>query len=120
MKKRNLALAFGGAIGAAVAVKMLTRAKSVDWNDVSDLVPHAENSNFAQVDGARLHYQEFGEASNPTVVLIHGYTASLYVGKTVAPILADDGYHVAALDLLGFGYSEKPSWFDYSITSQAR
>ena len=120
MKKRNLALAFGGAIGAAVAVKMLTRAKSVDWNDVSDLVPHAENSHFAQVDGARVHYQEFGEASNPTLLLIHGYTASLYVWKTVAPMLADEGFHVVALDLLGFGYSEKPSWFDYSITSQAR
>lgn len=120
MKKRNLALAFGGAIGAAVAVKMLTRAKSVDWNDVSDLVPHAENSHFAQVDGARVHYQEFGERSNPTLILIHGYTASLYVWKTVAPMLAEEGFHVIALDLLGFGYSEKPSWFDYSITSQAR
>ena len=120
MKKRNFALAFGGAIGAAVAVKMLTRAKSVDWNDVSGLVPHAENSHFAQVDGARVHYQEFGDISNPTLILIHGYTASLYVWKTVAPMLADEGFHVVALDLLGFGYSEKPSWFDYSITSQAR
>ena len=110
----------GGALGAAVAVKLLTRAKSVDWNRVSGLVPHAENSNFTQVDGARVHYQEFGERSNPTLLLIHGYTASLYVWKTVAPMLADGGFHVIALDLLGFGYSEKPSWFDYSITSQAR
>ena len=120
MKKRNFALAFGGAIGAAVAVKMLTRAKSVDWDDVSGFVPHAENSHFAQVDGARVHYQEFGEISNPTLILIHGYTASLYVWKTVAPMLADEGFHVVAVDLLGFGYSEKPSWFDYAITSQAR
>ena len=120
MKKRNFALAFGGAIGAAVAVKLLTRAKSVDWNAVSGLVPHAENSHFAQVDGARVHYQEFGEISNPTLILIHGYTASLYVWKTVAPMLADEGFHVVAVDLLGFGYSEKPSWFDYAITSQAR
>lgn len=113
-------MAFGGAIGAAVAVKMLTRAKSVEWNDVAELVPHAENSHFVQVDGARVHYQEFGEHSNPTLILIHGYTASLYVWKTVAPMLADEGFRVVALDLLGFGYSEKPSWFDYSITSQAR
>ena len=120
MKKRNLALAFGGAIGAAVAVKMLTRAKSVDWDSVSDFVPHAENSHFAQVDGARVHYQEFGESTNPKLILIHGYTASLYVWKTVAPMLADEGFHVIAVDLLGFGYSDKPSWFDYSITSQAR
>jgi 2-hydroxymuconate-semialdehyde hydrolase len=120
MKKRNIALGLAGAIGAAVAVKMLTRAKSVRWDDVSDLIPHSENSHFVQVDGARVHYQEFGDASKPTIVLIHGYTASLYVWKTVAPMLADAGFHIVALDLLGFGYSEKPSWFDYAISSQAR
>jgi pimeloyl-ACP methyl ester carboxylesterase len=120
MKKRNLALAFGGAIGAAVAVKMLTRAKSVEWEDVAPLIPHSENSHFVSVDGARIHYQEFGDASKPTILLIHGYTASLYVWKTVAPMFADAGFHVVAVDLLGFGYSAKPAWFDYAITSQAR
>jgi pimeloyl-ACP methyl ester carboxylesterase len=120
MKKRNLALAFGGAVGAAVAVKMLTRAKSVLWEDVAPLIPHAENSHFVSVDGARIHYQEFGDAAKPTILLIHGYTASLYVWKTTAPMLAAAGFHVVAIDLLGFGYSEKPSWFDYAITSQAR
>lgn len=120
MKLRNLALAFGGAVGAAVAVKLLTRAETVDWNDVAELIPHAENSHFAKVDGARIHYQEFGDAINPTIILIHGYTASAYVWKTVAPMLAADGFHVIAIDLLGFGYSDKPRWFDYAIASQAR
>lgn len=120
MRKRDLLLAFGGAIGAAVAVKMLTRAASVNWDDVSDLIPHAENSHFVSVDGARVHYQEFGDPTKPALLLIHGYTASLYVWKTVAPMLADAGLRVLAIDLLGFGYSEKPSWFDYSIPSQAR
>jgi pimeloyl-ACP methyl ester carboxylesterase len=120
MKKRNLALAFGGAIGAAVAVKLLTRAGSVDWEDVSDKVIHCEHSHFINVDGARVHYQEFGDPASPTMILIHGYTASVYVWKTAAPMLADAGFHVIAVDLLGFGYSEKPSWFDYSIQAQAR
>lgn len=113
-------MAFGGAIGGAVALKMLTRRKTVNWDDVSALIPHSENSRFVHVDGARVHFQEFGDTSKPTIVLIHGYTASLYVWKTTAPMLADAGFHVVALDLLGFGYSEKPKWFDYSITSQAR
>ena len=34
--------------------------------------------------------------------------------------LAENDFHVVALDLIGFGYSSKPSWFDYSIVSQAR
>ncbi len=120
MKKRNLALAVGGALGAAVAVKMLRRSKSVDWDDVAPLIPHAEHSHFVSVDGARIHFQEFGDITKPTILLIHGYTASLYVWKTAAPMLAEAGFHVIAIDLLGFGYSEKPSWFDYAITSQAR
>lgn len=120
MKKRNLVLAFGGAVAAAVAVKMLTRAASVSWDDVSDIVPHSDNSRFVMVDGARLHYQEFGDPAKQPILLIHGYTASVYVWKTTAPMLAAAGFHVIAIDLLGFGYSEKPSWFDYSIQSQAR
>ena len=120
MKKRNLALAFGGAVGAAVAVKLLTRAGTVNWEDVSAKVAHSENSHFTNVDGARVHYQEFGDNSKPHMILIHGFTASVYVWKTVAPMLAEAGFHVIAIDLLGFGYSEKPSWFDYSIQSQAR
>ena len=120
MKKRNVALAVGGAIGAAVAVKLLTRPSSVRWEDVADEVVHHENSHFMYVDGAQVHYQEFGDPSNPPVILIHGYTASVYVWKTTAPLLADAGFRVIAIDLVGFGYSEKPSWFDYSIQSQSR
>lgn len=120
MKKRDIALAFGGAVGAAVAVKLLMRASTVDWDVASPHVTHADHSHFIMVDGSRVHYQEFGDRSKPAMVLIHGYTASLYVWKTVAPMLADAGFHVIAIDLLGFGYSDKPRWFDYSMQSQAR
>ena len=120
MKKRDLAIAFGGAVAAAVGVKMLTRAETVRWEEVMDHVPHSEHSHFVNVDGARIHYQEFGAPSDPPMILIHGYTASVYVWKTVAPMLAHAGYRVVAVDLLGFGFSDKPRSFDYSIESHAR
>ncbi len=120
MKKRDLAIVVGGAVGAAVAVKLLTRADTVKWDMVADRVAHSDKSHFVTVDGARVHYQEFGDERNPPMVLIHGYTASVYVWKTSAPMLADAGFRVIAVDLLGFGYSEKPAWFDYTIQSQAR
>jgi pimeloyl-ACP methyl ester carboxylesterase len=113
-------LVVGGGIAAAVAVKMLTRAKRVDWETVSSQVPHSDKSDFVSIDGARIHFQEFGLASNPPVILIHGFTASVYVWNTVAPMIADAGFRVIALDLIGFGYSEKPSWFEYTIDAQAR
>jgi pimeloyl-ACP methyl ester carboxylesterase len=120
MKKRNLAIAFAGAAGAAVAVKMLTRAATVNFDDVADHVVHAERSRFISVDGIRVHYQEFGSPQAPPLILIHGYTASVYVWKTAAPLLARAGFRVIAVDLVGFGYTEKPRWFEYSITAQTR
>ena len=120
MKKRNLAIGIGGAIGAALAVKMLTRARTVDWDRVADQVVHSDRSEFVTVDGIRIHYQEFGDAANPPIVLIHGFTASLFVWHKVAPMLADAGFRVVAMDLVGFGYSEKPRWFEYTIAAQAR
>jgi len=120
MKKSNLALAVGGTIGAAVAWKMLTRARRVVWEDVADKIHHPENSHFMEVDGATVHYQEFGDRANSTLLLIHGYTSSTYVWRTVAPLLADEEFYVVAVDLLGFGYSDKPASFDYTIASQAR
>jgi pimeloyl-ACP methyl ester carboxylesterase len=120
MKTRNLALGLVGAAGAAVAVKMLTRAGTVEWDKVADAVEHSANSHFVPVDGARVHFQEFGDPGDPTMLLIHGYTASTYAWRTVAPMLADEGFRVVAVDLLGFGFSEKPRWFDYSIEAQAR
>lgn len=120
MRKRNIALALAGAAGAAVAVKLLTRARTVEWDDVAHLIPHAARSRFVNVDGIRIHYQEFGKPTAPPIVLIHGYTASLYVWKTVAPLLAAAGLRAIALDLVGFGYSEKPRSFEYSIAAQAR
>jgi pimeloyl-ACP methyl ester carboxylesterase len=120
MKTRNLALAVGGGLAAAVAVKMIVRPRTVEWERVSHHLPHADHSHFVTVDGSGIHYQEFGERSNPPMILLHGYTASAYVWKTVAPMFAEAGFHVIAPDMLGFGYSDKPSSFDYTIDSQAR
>lgn len=120
MNKKNLAIGVGGAVGALVAWKMLWRAREVSWEDFADKIHHPENSHFTEVDGATVHYQEFGDGTNPTLILIHGFTASTYVWQTVAPKLAAENFHVIAVDLLGFGFSDKPAWFEYSITSQAR
>lgn len=117
MNKKNLALGAVGVVGGIVAWKMLTRAGSAEWTNE---IHHAEHSRFIEVDGATVHFQEFGDKTNPTLILIHGYTASNYVWRTVAPLLADEHFHVIAVDLIGFGYSDKPASFDYTIAAQAR
>ncbi|MCB1025095.1 MAG: alpha/beta hydrolase [Acidobacteria bacterium] len=120
MKKKHVALGIGGALGATIAWKLATRAATVNFEDYADKIDHAENSHFIEVDGMEIHYQEFGDPKDPKLILIHGYTASTYVWTTTAPKFAKEGFHVIAVDLIGFGFSEKPSWFDYRIASQAR
>lgn len=121
MKKKYLAAgAVAGAAGATIAWKLFSRPKEVIWKEVVGTVKHADRSHFTAVDGVRVHYQEFGDPNGPVLLLIHGFTASTYVWKTVAPLLGDQGFRVIAVDLLGFGYSEKPIAFDYTINAQAR
>jgi pimeloyl-ACP methyl ester carboxylesterase len=120
MKKRDIALAAFGLAAGAVAVKMLTRAATVEFERVRELIPHSDRSHFVHVDGMRIHYQEFGDAAAPVVILVHGYTASSYSWRQSAPLIADAGFRVIALDLVGSGYSDKPRYFEYTIDAQAR
>mgnify|MGYP003347026212 FL=1 len=112
MKKRNIALAALGVAAGAVAVKMLTRDETVDFERVRDQVPHSDKSHFVNVDGIRVHYQEFGDPAAPPVVMIHGYTASVYSWNRSAPRIADAGFRVVLVDLIGFGFSGKPRHFE--------
>ena len=58
-----------------------------------------------EVDGARIHYECWGETGKPGLVLIHGSNAHLEWWRFVAPFLADQ-FRVAALDLSGHGDSD--------------
>lgn len=120
MKKQHIAYGFVGMVGGAVAWKLLTRPGSVSFDGFEEIVHHADSSKFLEVDGITVHLQEFGDPSDPTLLLIHGFSSSTHVWKTVAPMFADRKFHVVAVDLVGFGYSDKPAWFDYRIQSQAR
>ncbi|EPS72021.1 hypothetical protein M569_02737, partial [Genlisea aurea] len=57
--------------------------------------------------------------SAPPLLLVHGFGASIAHWRRNIPILAQ-GYNVYAIDLLGFGASEKPSGFNYSMESWAQ
>lgn len=117
MKKRYW---IAGAATLAIAGKLLTRPRDADWLKCREAVFHSEHSRFAEVDGVRVHYQEAGNPRAPALVLIHGFASSTLVWSKVFLRLAAAGFRVIALDMLGFGYSDKPRKGEYTITSQAR
>ena len=64
------------------------------------------------LNGIKAYYEESGEGE--PICLLHGFSASSYAWRKVVPILSKD-FHVYALDLKGFGKSDKPENGDYSI-----
>ncbi|HEY6802238.1 MAG TPA: alpha/beta hydrolase [Pyrinomonadaceae bacterium] len=120
MKKRYWIAGTATAATLAVTAKLLARPKDADWNKHRQVVFHSEHSRFAEVDGARVHYQEAGDPSAPVMVLIHGFASSTLVWSKVFLELAAAGFRVIAPDLMGYGYSGKPRNAEYTIAGQAR
>lgn len=71
--------------------------------------------------GFHVFYIEGGPRNGPPVVLIHGLGSEAQQDWVVlAPYLLRAGYHVYAMDLLGYGRSAKPSELTYSISEEAK
>jgi pimeloyl-ACP methyl ester carboxylesterase len=108
-------LGLGGLIMLGFSALWFAQPYDVALDEVHAQVPNAAYSRFAIIDGVRIHYQEKG--SGPPLVLLHGYCSNTYTWKDVLPALAQQ-FHVLAVDLKGFGFSEKPRG-NYSLNAQA-
>jgi len=75
---------------------------------------------FIEAAGMTLRYRVWGEArdTQPPLVLMHGFGNTVQTFRDLGPALADD-YQVIALDMPGFGLSDKPADHDYGNASQA-
>lgn len=70
----------------------------------------------AEVDGVSLHYEESG--SGGSLVLVHGFGQSSFCWRPLHG--SDEGHRLIALDMKGFGASDKPADGRYSVNDQAR
>lgn len=76
----------------------------------------AECDTLTSRGGHNLAYRRRG--SGPTIVLLHGYPTWSYDYASVAANLAAD-YNVVTLDFLGYGASDKPNPYAYSVSESA-
>ncbi|MFQ5458242.1 MAG: alpha/beta fold hydrolase [Myxococcota bacterium] len=72
---------------------------------------------YVKVEGIRLHYLEGG--TGDPVLLLHGWPTSSYLWRNIAPKIAEKN-RVIALDLPGFGLSDKPLDASYSFRFYTR
>lgn len=76
----------------------------------------AKEGEFITLDGVDFHFTRTGSGFNK-IVLLHGFNSSTYTWRDVAEPLAVDAT-VYAIDLAGFGFSEKDS--DVNYRTEAR
>jgi pimeloyl-ACP methyl ester carboxylesterase len=76
-------------------------------------------SRSVEVAGHRVHYLAEGAAGGPVVVLVHGLGGNAEEWHNLTSYLVKAGYRVYLPDLIGFGRSEKPVDFSYSVHDQS-
>ena len=59
-------------------------------------------------NGIRLHVAESGTSGAPLVVLLHGFPEFWWTWRRQLPALAEAGFRAVAVDLRGYGDSDKP------------
>ncbi|MDT8428097.1 MAG: alpha/beta hydrolase [Pseudomonadales bacterium] len=72
----------------------------------SDAITAACTEHTVTVDGAAIHYLDWGDQSNPGIVFVHGGGAHAHWWSFLAPLLKNR-YRVVALDLSGHGDSDR-------------
>lgn len=75
------------------------------------------DARFVELDGVRVRYVDEGEGS--PVVFVHGFASSLETWDAVIPTVVAAGHRAIALDLRGFGWTDRPPG-DYTVEAQAR
>jgi pimeloyl-ACP methyl ester carboxylesterase len=101
----------GAALAAAVAARRSALREDLDWETVD------KPGRLVEVDGYRVHVVEAG--SGPAIVLVHGFGGHTVSWRRLMPLLARD-HRVIAVDLKGFGYSERRADIGLSHGDQAR
>jgi pimeloyl-ACP methyl ester carboxylesterase len=76
-----------------------------------------ETVQFRGTDGLTLVADEWnrGAAERPTILMLHGGGQNRFSWKKTGDVLADQGFHVIALDARGHGDSDRAPDADYSV-----
>lgn len=85
------------------------------WFEDAVAVPY--ETHFVESEGAKIHYQRWGDKTKPPLLLVHGNGAHAHWFDFIAPYLMDD-FHVVAMTFSGMGDSD---WRDeYSMDGFAK
>lgn len=114
-----IALSACGSTGISSIDKMSKEHTVSEHYDLSEnYLAHRAQQGVFQSTGGNIAYLDYGQG--PTLVLLHGVPSSSWLYRKMIVELQND-YRVIAIDLLGFGSSDKPdsNGTNYSPKAQA-
>ena len=82
---------------------------------IEDWLNAGENIDF---NGKKIFVMDSGEEDKPIVLMVHGFPTSSWDWQPMWQTL-NEQYRLVAMDMLGFGYSDKPNHRNYTIHGQA-
>lgn len=85
-----------------------------NWLDKSE---YPFESNYHDINGHRLHYIDEGEGE--ILLFVHGTPSWSFDFRNVIKLLRTE-YRCIAIDLIGFGLSDKPEDYDYSTINHSK
>jgi len=77
-----------------------------------------ESGNLISINDHNIFVCDTEVEEKETIILIHGFPTSSWDWKDIWALLEKD-YRLIAVDMLGFGFSDKPNPHKYSISEQA-
>jgi pimeloyl-ACP methyl ester carboxylesterase len=120
MKARAIAVAGGAVFGGGVAAIQASRIRLRRWERLDPATVEPPGA-LLSLDGVAIHYQDLGGTASPhatPILLVHGFAGSMVSFRRQMEPLARER-RVLALDLPGFGYSDRSPDIDLSHTAQA-
>ena len=59
----------------------------------------------------KIHYVEYGDPHNQTIVFIHGFPEYSYAWRDYLGPISEKGYHCVAIDMRGYHKSSKTEYY---------
>lgn len=87
----------------------MNRTPLPDWKSAGSFITYRRHQIYTRADG---------NPSAPVLLLIHGFPTASWDWEAIWPELISR-YRVLTLDMIGFGFSAKPTDYNYSLIDQA-
>ena len=113
-----IGIVFAVVIVALIAGWLALQRADIAFDKLEAKYANSQSRFMDMPDGVRLHYRDEGLRGGPTLVMVHGFSASLHAW---APWVArlGDRYRIISLDLPGHGLTRAPKGYAASIDGYA-